>query len=276
MLSRVPDAAAKKHGAILPLKVGISPVNLAFEMKVASDYFVPERDWFNRPVLEIAPLLPGALLTHTTPDGAVTIRIVEVEAYDGERDPGSHAYRGLTDRNKTMFGPGGHLYVCRHMGLHVCANIVSGPEGWGCGTLLRAGEVVDGIELARHRRNAAGVSRADVDLAQGPARLTVALGIKPDDDGADILTPSSNFYLEIPQASVETLSSPARERKSRVSKPRSHQYPQIVCGPRVGVSGEGGRADLYPWRFWLKDDPHVSTYKPAPPPRRPENRAQPL
>jgi DNA-3-methyladenine glycosylase len=258
MLSRMPHAAAKKHGAILPLEVGISPVNLADEMKVASDYFVPERDWLNRPVLELAPLLLGALLTHTTPDGAVTVRIVEVEAYDGERDPGSHAYRGLTQRNKTMFGPGGHLYVYRHMGLHVCANIVSGPEGWGCGTLLRAGEVVDGIELARHRRNAAGVSRSDVDLAQGPARLTVALGIKPDDDGTDILSPSGSFKLQVPSAP---------ERQSRVSKP-AHQSTQIVCGPRVGVSGEGGRADLYPWRFWLKDDPHVSNYKPAPSPRR--------
>jgi len=213
----------------------------------------PSRDWFDRPVLQVAPLLLGALLTHTTPDGVTTVRIVEVEAYDGERDPGSHAYRGLTKRNKTMFGPGGHLYVYRHMGLHVCANIVCGPEGWGCGILLRAGEVVDGIELARFRRNANGISRSDVDLAQGPARLTVAMGIKPNDDGSDVLSPSGSFKLEIPLENMDV-------GEAAVS-------PQIMFGPRVGVSGEGGRGDIYPWRFWLEADPHVSAYKPAPPPR---------
>jgi DNA-3-methyladenine glycosylase len=234
-------------------------------MDVDRAYFVPNREWFDRPVLEVAQSLLGARLTHTTFEGSVTVRIVEVEAYDGERDPGSHAYRGLTNRNKSMFGPGGHLYVYRHMGLHVCANIVSGPVGWGCGTLLRAAEIIAGVELARARRTAIGVSRSDIDLAQGPARLTVALGIKPDDDGADLLTPSGKFKLEIPQPPVEPVPvvGPVPRVEPGALAPTVETTERIMSGPRVGVNGAGGRSDLYPWRFWLKGDPHVSAYKPA-------------
>ncbi|MFC7023056.1 DNA-3-methyladenine glycosylase [Promicromonospora thailandica] len=203
------------------------------------------RAFYRRPVIEVARDLLGATLVRRTSDGVVTLRITEVEAYDGANDPGSHAFRGPTRRNETMFGEPGRLYVYRHLGLHHCANVVCGPAGTGAAVLLRAGEVTGGVALARDRRLASGVARTDRDLARGPARLTVALGLDLADDGADVTDPDGAVAV-MPAATPAT----------------------VLAGPRVGVSGNGGRADLFPWRFWLDDEPTVSVYRPAPPPRR--------
>ncbi|RPF21979.1 DNA-3-methyladenine glycosylase [Myceligenerans xiligouense] len=218
------------------------------------------REFFDRPVLLVARDLLGAHLTVRGAGGAVTVRLTEVEAYDGAADPGSHAYRGRTARNATMFGAGGHLYVYRHLGLHHCANIVCGPEGAASGVLLRAAEVVDGVELARARRVAAGVVRADRDLARGPARLTVALGIDRSDDGADVAGREGRLTLE--PRPVGSLS------PDGVPAPGGRGPGGVRTGPRVGVSGDGGRADLFPWRFWLDGEPTVSDYRAAVPRRR--------
>jgi DNA-3-methyladenine glycosylase len=190
-----------------------------------------------RPSTEVAPLLLGATLHGR----GVSLRITEVEAYLGELDPGSHAFRGPTRRNAVMYGPPGHLYVYFTYGMHVCANIVCSPDGIATAVLLRAGEVVDGVELARSRRT---TSRADADLARGPARLTVALGIALADDGDD---------LEAGAIRLE---------------PAPHPVAGYATGPRTGVSGDGG-TDAYPWRFWIPGDPTVSPYKRAVPRRRP-------
>ncbi len=131
------------------------------------------------PVLDVAPRLLGAVLRH----GEVAVRITEVEAYDGPNDPGSHAYRGRTDRNAVMFGPPGHLYVYFTYGMHHCCNVVTGEAGTASAVLLRAGEVVDGIERARERRPRS----TDRDLARGPARLCRALALTRDQDGARAL-----------------------------------------------------------------------------------------
>lgn len=131
-----------------------------------------------------------------------------------------------------MFGPAGHLYVYFTYGMHTCANIVCGDDGDPMGVLLRAGEVVTGVDAARARRT---TSKTDADLARGPARLTVALGILLADDGARL---GEEFRLE-----------PAR-----------HPVASVANGPRTGVSGPGGSAD-YPWRFWIPGDPTVSPYK---------------
>ena len=112
------------------------------------------------PVLEVAPRLLGARFEHA----GVVVRITEVEAYDGPADPGSHAHRGLTPRNEVMFGPPAHLYTYFTYGMHWCCNVVTGPEGSASAVLLRAAEVVDGLDLARERRRGC----RDRDLARGP------------------------------------------------------------------------------------------------------------
>lgn len=206
---------------------------------------VPARQFFDRPVVDVARDLLGATLTRRTVDGAVTLRITEVEAYDGTNDPGSHAFRGPSRRNETMFGEPGRLYVYRHLGLHYCANVVCGPDGTASAVLLRAGEVTgpgpDGVALATTRRLASGVVRVERDLARGPARLAVALGLDLSDDGGDVTDPEGAVVLEVPETPSGT----------------------VLSGPRVGVSGDGGRADLYPWRFWLDGEPTVSVYRAA-------------
>ena len=186
--------------------------------------------------LELAPLLLGAHLSVRDDAGAVTVRLTEVEAYDGENDPGSHAYRGPTPRTEVMFGPAGRLYVYFTYGMHWCANIVCGEDGRAGAVLLRGGEVVEGVELARSRRSAA---KRDVDLARGPARLAQALGLTGADNG--LVLGDGRGELHPPARTAE----------------------RVVTGPRVGVAGPGGDGDLFPWRFWLPDEPTVSVYRPA-------------
>ncbi|GAB3039841.1 putative 3-methyladenine DNA glycosylase [Nocardioides flavus (ex Wang et al. 2016)] len=178
-------------------------------------------DWAEGDPLEVAPRLLGAVLTH----GGVSVRLTEVEAYAGPRDPGSHAYRGRTSRNEVMFGPPGHLYVYFVYGMHHCANLVTGPEGDPGAVLLRAGEVVDGVDIARSRRPGS----TDRDLARGPARLCRVLDIDLGDNGV------------------------------RPELAPGEPVVQISRGPRVGLR----RAAELPWRFWATDEPTVSTYRPA-------------
>ena len=184
--------------------------------------------------VDIAPRLLGALLHGR----GVTVRLTEVEAYRGETDPGSHAFRGPTPRTRIMFERPGTLYVYFSYGMHVCANIVTSPAGEASAILVRAGEVVDGLDLARERR---ATSKTDADLARGPARLCVALGITLGDNGDDLAT--GDIRLELPDAAVAPVA--------------------FAQGPRTGVSGAGG-SDEYPWRFWIPGDPTVSPYKKSP------------
>jgi DNA-3-methyladenine glycosylase len=189
--------------------------------------------------VEAAPLLLGAVLRRTDEHGTVAIRLTEVEAYLGVgEDPGSHAFRRRSPRNATMFGPPARLYAYFTYGMHVCANIVCSPEGSASAVLLRAGEVVEGVDIARSRRP---VARNDRDLARGPARLASALGIPLADDGADL--DAAPYELVLPETAVP---------------PES-----VAAGPRTGVSGPGG-GDAFPWRFWLRDHPSVSPYRRHP------------
>lgn len=195
------------------------------------------RSFFDRPVLDVAPDLLGRLLVHRTEDGPTVLRITEVEAYDGGEDPGSHAYRGRTPRNSAMFGPPGHLYVYFTYGMHFCVNVVCGPEGKASAVLLRAGEIVEGIDLARSRRPGA---KRDTELAQGPARLTVALGIGREDDGVDACAAGTGF---------------------RLLRGTPVEPDMIRSGPRTGVAGDGGDGELHPWRFHVEGDRTVSPYR---------------
>jgi DNA-3-methyladenine glycosylase len=202
---------------------------------------LPEQ-WFSRTALEVAPELLGCVLRH----GRVAVRITEVEAYMGEADPGSHAYRGPNKRNQAMYGPPGRMYVYWHMGLHHCVNLVCAPDGVAQGVLIRGGEVIEGVDTAMTRRNAAGVCRREVDLARGPARLTVALSLGLSDNRVPVCGPGGRATLSGPGATQD-----------------------VMSGPRVGIGGEGADVDRFPWRYWIAGEPTVSVFKPAPPSKRP-------
>lgn len=201
-----------------------------------------DREFFDRPVLEVAPDLLGRVLVRTTPDGPIELRLTEVEAYDGGNDPGSHAYRGRTARNGVMFGPPGHVYVYFTYGMWHCMNLVCGPEGRASAVLLRAGEIIEGADLARKRRISA---RNDKELAKGPARLATALDVDRALDGTDACAPDTPPLALLAGTPV----SPE----------------QVLSGPRTGVSGDGG---VHPWRFWVANDPTVSPYRAHVPRRR--------
>lgn len=190
-------------------------------------------------MLEVAPLLLGSVLQA----GPVRVRVTEVEAYAGVQDPGSHAYRGVTARTAVMFGPAGHAYVYLSYGMHHCLNVVCEDTGVAAAVLVRAGEVVAGESSVRSRRDA-GRSRPHrwVDLARGPGRLGSALGLTLGHSGADLCDPSS----------------PLRLLRGAPPSPAA-----IRRGPRVGVSGPGGEATAYPWRFWIEGEASVSAYRPG-------------
>jgi len=139
------------------------------------------RGFYQRDPRLVAPELLGKLLLR---DG-LAARIVEVEAYCGADDPGSHAYRGMTKRNATMFGPPGHLYVYFTYGMHWCANAVCGRDGEGVAVLLRAAQPVSGLEEMWSRRPRA---RRERDLLSGPARLCQAFGLDGTHDAADLVS----------------------------------------------------------------------------------------
>jgi DNA-3-methyladenine glycosylase len=203
---------------------------------------------------EPAPVAAPALLGATLTGKGVTLRITEVEAYSGSIDPGSHGHRGLTPRNRHLFGPPGTLYAYRSYGIHTCVNVVSGPEGISSGSLLRGAEVVAGIETARRRR---GPSVADVALARGPGNLGVALGaVLGEDDGTSLLDGSGPYRLTLAPGLEARLASATAA--AVVDGLRADGA--IARGPRTGVGGIAGGAS-FPWRFWLRGDPTVSTYR---------------
>lgn len=192
-----------------------------------------EREFFARDPHVVAAELVGKVLVSGAADSRVVVRITETEAYSDD-DPASHTYRGITGRNAVMFGPPGHLYVYFSYGMHHCANAVSHVDGRSGGVLLRAGRVLDGIDIARERRNR---PRSDHLLARGPGCLAQALGLTLQDGGSDLCSGSG---------SVTVLDD-------------GHQ-PTVVSGPRVGVR----LAPDTPWRFWAEGEISVSAYKRSP------------
>ncbi|WP_253775804.1 DNA-3-methyladenine glycosylase [Goodfellowiella coeruleoviolacea] len=183
--------------------------------------------------VDAAKLLLGCVLQADTPQGPVAVRLVEVEAYRGGDDPASHCYRGRTPRNDVMFGPAGRLYVYFVYGMHYCANIVSLTDGVPGAVLLRAGEVITGVDIARARRPSA---RSTAELAKGPARLTGVLGLDRAHNGINLTDPDSPL---------------------RVLAGDPVPAESIKAGPRVGVAV----AMDVPWRFWVDGSPAVSTYR---------------
>lgn len=235
-------------------------------------------------MLELAPRLLGGVLRRDGPEGAVAVRITEVEAYGGGHDPGAHSFRGRTARNATMFGPPGHLYCYFTYGMHHALNVVCHSEGVATGVLLRAGEVVVGEEAARARREAFRAERAAArlrrspgaaapsraipfrELARGPGNLAGVFGATRADDGADLAGEEWSWWL--PHEGLGLAERGIEERGAagdrRFELGEAPALPEgMRQGPRVGVAGPGGDAEAFPWRFWLDGEPSVSAYRPA-------------
>lgn len=201
-----------------------------------SKYRIPSKRYFNRDTLTVAESLLGAYIRHELPDGIVGGMIVEAEGYL-YTEPGCHAFRGKTNRNRIMFGEPGHAYTYFTYGNHWMFNIVTEREGNGCAVLIRAIEPVEGIELMRERRPKA---RRDVDLTNGPGKLAAAMGIGRDEYGLDLL--ESRLTVLVPTTSY---------RRKIVE-----QYDGIVQTTRIGLSESCGPELLN--RFYLKQHPCVS------------------
>lgn len=194
-------------------------------MSAAKEDAAPGREFFARPVLEVAEDLIGCELLYRGCGGL----IVEAEAYSAE-DPASHGFRGETRRNATMFGPPGHAYVYVSYGIHHCLNLVTGEAGSAEAVLIRAIEPTAGLEEMSRRRGRAQPR----ELCSGPGKLCQALGISLSDDGLDLL--QDPFGLRVPRG----------------------DRPGVVRAPRVGIS----QAIELSWRFCAAGSPFVS--RPAP------------
>lgn len=199
------------------------------------------RAFFDRPCLDVAVDLLGCRLVREL-DGRVRLegRIVEVEAYLGDgTDPSAHSHRGLTPRNRPMFGPPGRFYVYRSMGLHACVNVVCEAEGSAAAVLLRAVEPLEGLDAIRAHRP----RRADRELTNGPGKLAQAFAI-----------------------GLERNDSSALRGPLRIEAARPCDAPaRILCSPRIGIS----QAVDLPYRFFDAGSPFVT--------RAPQNRrARPL
>ncbi len=184
------------------------------------------------PAVKAAPLLLGCILSRYTPEGLLSIKVVETEAYNQD-DPASHAFRGLTARTAPMFEEGGHIYIYFTYGMHYCVNIVVGQKGRGEAVLLRAGEPISGVEIMKKHRGTENIHQ----LTNGPAKLTQALGI--------ISTGLSGKKLG-PQTLM--LAPPGEIVKKE----------NIVTTPRIGIK----QATENPWRFYVKGSPFVSKIQP--------------
>jgi len=190
-------------------------------MKVPADMDVLPREFYAGDSRTIAPRLLNKVLIH----GPCRGRIVEVEAYAADEDPGSHAFRGETARNRSMFGRPGLLYVYFTYGMHWCANAVCGDEGWASAVLLRAVAPIDGIEQMRSRRPAA---RRDRDLTNGPAKLCQAFAIDRDLDGADLV--DGDRGIIIGDDGTKPPRSPGRSTRVGLSAGAEHPWRWYVAG----------------------------------------------
>jgi DNA-3-methyladenine glycosylase len=188
------------------------------------------RRFYDRDALDVAPELLNKVIVSTEDKERVVARLVEVEAYRGADDPGSHSYRGRTARNATMFGRPGALYVYFTYGMHWCANAVCGPGLQPHAVLLRAVAPIEGLDLMRVRRPKA---RRDRDLCSGPAKLAQAFALDRAHDGIDL----TRGAIRIVDDGTPPPTAPG-------------------VSTRIGLSP--GKGDEFPWRFYVTGDPNLS------------------
>ncbi|MGA9363179.1 MAG: DNA-3-methyladenine glycosylase [Bacteroidota bacterium] len=189
------------------------------------------RSFYLRPTITVAKDLLGKYLVRRLQDRLLIGKIVEVEAYLGEKDPASHAYRGKTKRNEVMFMEGGHLYVYFTYGMHFCCNVVTEEEGKGRAVLLRAVEPLEGIEVMRKNRSFDADRKDHWNLTNGPAKLCEAFGIRREENGAD-LTKIELFLTE------------------------GNPVPRTVVGSSERIGIKNGKDKK--WRFYVKGNLFVS------------------
>lgn len=206
-------------------------------MRVSRKKKLP-RAFYLRPTLKVAKELIGKLLMRQIGDHRLAGRIVEVEAYLGEKDPASHAFRGKTKRNEVMFQNGGHLYVYFTYGMHFCSNVVTEEEGIGHAVLLRAVEPLEGLAImARNRGLPFVTEREKQNLCSGPAKLCEAFGIAREENGTDLC--GDNIGIE--------------EEPSPATKHKVHR------STRIGIT----QGKEHNWRFFLRNSPFISRGKPV-------------
>ena len=190
------------------------------------------RRFYTRDTLKVAKAILGKVLVRRTPLEVFTGKIVETEAYRGTDDPASHSFRGKTNRNEVMFGKPGITYVYFTYGNHHCLNIVTERTGIPAAVLIRSIEPLKGIETMKRNRSVEKI----IDVASGPGKLTKAFQITREDNNIDVTDSSSNISIHTPA-----------EEKSF----------QIVQTTRIGIR----LAQEFPWRFYIKENPHVSKRK---------------
>lgn len=210
----------------------------------------------------VAPMLLGACLVRTLAGRRSVVRLVEVEAYRGSDDPGSHAYRGATSRNRVMFGPAGCAYVYFTYGSHFMLNVVCGPEGRAGGVLLRGAEPVEGVDaMTDWRQRGRHVAPSPPLLPEGrpsdayvrwllagPARLAAALGVNAADNGLPMTGEGEAQGHVAGRGFLLVHGGPVAAAAVRTSG-------------RIGLS----RAQDLPLRFYLASSPGVSRARPAVP-----------
>lgn len=187
------------------------------------------QDFYSDPPFLVAPKLLGKILLNKKFGLQRSGRIVEVEAYGGTDDPASHAYKGKTSRNASMFGPPGHLYVYFTYGMHWCSNVVCLGQHCPGAVLIRALAPLSGLEIMRQNRTTV----VDENLCSGPAKLSQAMGIKKDLDGSTLFDSSQDLVIA---QDINLLPF------------------EISQGRRIGISN----AKEFNWRWWIKGDPNVS------------------
>lgn len=187
------------------------------------------REFFTRPALVVARQLLGTRLVRIDVDQRLAGLITETEAYSGEDDLGCHCRAGRTARTQVMYGPPGHAYVYFTYGMHWCFNIVVENEGYPAAVLLRAIQIEEGQNIIASRRTGVPV----VHWSDGPAKLTRALNIDKQFNGADLCDPGANLFLEVGQ-----------------------EFPdgQVVQSPRIGLNNVPEPWKSIPWRFYLRRD----------------------
>ena len=188
------------------------------------------RSFYTRETITVAPELLGKFLVRRTSKGDIVAKIVEVEAYRGADDPASHAYKGLTDRNRPMFGEAGCAYVYFIYGNHYCLNATTEQKGVPGAVLIRAVEIVDGVEIARKYRKA----RSNIDLSNGPGKLTKALDITRIHNGLDL----------------------TKTNELCICNPRAIENFEIETSTRIGIKAGSEK----PWRFYVRNNKFVSRF----------------